>query len=697
MEPGPRSSQEVARVEVTSTPEVKQDELEEKRNRMEDEVRRQEVKRKTAPGGRKPKRRKLERLVGRGEPQAEPNNNLETTSEIGLGLGVGNMPIISSLTNKTDMAFGLAIRNGVGTSEQTQGLDWMTGVEQRLDSEIRKQIVEPSRAKIKISEKVRKTKFKFNKRGKLKEKEMIELTRTHKNIFDWVKVVPSILVADKEIEDDGQDTWLREVMEKEERLVRMESRKKAWEAEYICKDVLEGIMIAVSRSGNERKVRNILEMVVDTAIQESRVRDILTDIKEYRLESIIMEAMRKEERLKKMLKRQRVWETKYICKEILEEVLGAVKSESEEIALDTMLNDVANMMEREEMEFDDMDWSQEYDWTQGEGLADILARMEISASMMDTTEQELTMCMMGDRMGKGEEDMDMEDGDAKEARETDDDIFKDECIKSVHCEGNCAKDGCGVGKDEHLELDECIQTVQCPGGCSLAGGHTAEVNRSPGTQESGMPKGNYSLMEPQPGQVGWTDDSLEVAASKEEEGHGGDLHQEGDGRVHGEPQQEGDAQAQGGVRVPRVVVSGLLIEQQRQGQEFDKLDISKLISTWDVMAASAFSEQPGGGKGGEGGSGVRRRRSAEFNLKLNRFEELKFDGGVGKKQEKLLVVRAPEETKPNCLYENFTDICSKLPGTSPGAKFRKKQYIQQKLCVSRKTANVRGGMLLVER
>ena len=144
------------------------------------------------------------------------------------------------------------------------------------------------------------------------------------------------------------------------------------------------------------------------------------------------------------------------------------------------------------------------------------------------------------------------------------------------------------------------------------------------------------------------------------------------------------------------MVSGLVIEQQRPGQEFDKLDISKLISTWDVMAASAVSEQPGGGKGGEGGSGVRRRRSAEFNQKLNRFEELKFDGGVGKRQEKLLVVRAPEETKPKCLYANFTDICSKLPGTSPGTIFRKKQYIQQKLCVSRKTANVRGGMLLVE-
>ena len=60
-------------------------------------------------------------------------------------------------------------------------------------------------------------------------------------------------------------------------------------------------------------------------------------------------------------------------------------------------------------------------------------------------------------------------------------------------------------------------------------------------------------------------------------------------------------------------------------------------------------------------------------------------------------MRAPEETKPNCHYESFTEICSKLQGTSPGAKFRKKHYIQQKLCVSGKTANVRGGMLLVER
>ena len=68
------------------------------------------------------------------------------------------------------------------------------------------------------------------------------------------------------------------------------------------------------------------------------------------------------------------------------------------------------------------------------------------------------------------------------------------------------------------------------------------------------------------------------------------------------------------------MVSRLVNEQQRPGEEFDKLDITKLISNWDAMAESTVSEQPGGGKGGGGGIGVRRRSSAEFIQRLNLFE-----------------------------------------------------------------------------
>ena len=40
--------------------------------------------------------------------------------------------------------------------------------------------------KLTISAGVRRSKFVFNTRGKLTKKEVVELKRTHNNIFDWV-------------------------------------------------------------------------------------------------------------------------------------------------------------------------------------------------------------------------------------------------------------------------------------------------------------------------------------------------------------------------------------------------------------------------------------------------------------------------------------------------------------------------------
>ena len=41
--------------------------------------------------------------------------------------------------------------------------------------------------KLTISEGVRKKKFVFNTRGELTKKEVVELKRTHNNIFDWLR------------------------------------------------------------------------------------------------------------------------------------------------------------------------------------------------------------------------------------------------------------------------------------------------------------------------------------------------------------------------------------------------------------------------------------------------------------------------------------------------------------------------------
>ena len=78
---------------------------------------------------------------------------------------------------------------------------------------------------------------------------------------------------------------------------------------------------------------------------------------------------------------------------------------------------VAFMKEMEEEVLEEMDWSQEYDWTRTEVLVQILERMEISACMMD------------------------KDIDNK---------AEDECLRSIHCDGRCNKDDCGVGEEEYL-------------------------------------------------------------------------------------------------------------------------------------------------------------------------------------------------------------------------------------------------------
>merc|ERR1711940_499179 len=59
---------------------------------------------------------------------------------------------------------------------------------QPIETVIEKEIKmkEPSEAKLKISQEVRKSKFKFKKRGKLREDEMEELKKTNLNVFDWM-------------------------------------------------------------------------------------------------------------------------------------------------------------------------------------------------------------------------------------------------------------------------------------------------------------------------------------------------------------------------------------------------------------------------------------------------------------------------------------------------------------------------------
>ena len=124
----------------------------------------------------------------------------------------------------------------------------VTKADERLEEETRKMLdgdkkaLEEKMKKKEISEKVRKNKFTFNKRGKITPKESKELMRTHGigNVLDWVKKGKETFKEKEEFEEKEEvevesEPMEIETMEKEERLVRKEKRKAACQSNKICR------------------------------------------------------------------------------------------------------------------------------------------------------------------------------------------------------------------------------------------------------------------------------------------------------------------------------------------------------------------------------------------------------------------------------------------------------------------------------
>ena len=113
------------------------------------------------------------------------------------------------------------------------------------------------KAEVMVEAPDKKKKFVFNKRGKLKEDELKELSRTNKNIFSWLKPkskptqTPVYMLAnvmEVEVEDmDVVDTV------QEERLERVRIRQLEWACQMLCK-VLVSEMVDTAVMVSERTV-----------------------------------------------------------------------------------------------------------------------------------------------------------------------------------------------------------------------------------------------------------------------------------------------------------------------------------------------------------------------------------------------------------------------------------------------------------
>ena len=148
---------------------------EELRNRVEDEARRLEMKRKgTSERLRPKKKRKFEKLEGWGDPSVES----EEKSEV-VAMDVGPIEVEETIIDKKSK--------------------------------------EPTKTKLKISAEVRRAKFKFKRKGKLREDEIKELRRTNINVFGWMakRVEKPVEMVEERIMDDENDDALVKALEKE--------------------------------------------------------------------------------------------------------------------------------------------------------------------------------------------------------------------------------------------------------------------------------------------------------------------------------------------------------------------------------------------------------------------------------------------------------------------------------------------------
>ena len=173
-----------------------------------------------------------------------------------------------------------------------------------------------------------KKEFQFKRKGKLRKDEIKELRKTNINVFDWMKIKHQENHPEPDL-DDGQEGWMIKLMEKEERLLRMEKRRKEWEAKVIVKSLVSEILVTVSQEETSRISTEIVLEVLESVRQESETTKLMKVIKEEGVWDMVRKAMKKEEETlakEERKKRQEIkkaeWEAHWdqVEKELAEEM-----------------------------------------------------------------------------------------------------------------------------------------------------------------------------------------------------------------------------------------------------------------------------------------------------------------------------------------------------------------------------------------
>ena len=270
-----------------------------------------DVKRKTREEEpkvqRRAKRIRMERLEGWGENEISTNDGEEILPE-----GWWREPLYREIDNTRVPEVGITIENEID------------GVKIYKDN---------GKAEKKNE------KFKFKKKGKLKDSEMKELKRTNQSLLGWVRKTeatpnsPAPLPMNKTQEETDDMEW--EELEREEKLERVERKKREWTNIRMCRSIVLDLVGETVSWVKEKPWREVVEEMVDEGwrrLETSRILLMFSNTEpmiKMRVEENILERRAEEQ---SMLLAIRVYEEKQkrldridVLKMILSKKLGAAR------------------------------------------------------------------------------------------------------------------------------------------------------------------------------------------------------------------------------------------------------------------------------------------------------------------------------------------------------------------------------------
>ena len=166
-----------------------------------------------------------------------------------------------------------------------------------------------AKKELKVTVEFKKKKFNFQKKGSLKAEEIVELKRTHTvNIFSWKSADNA-----RRIEENSQaeiameiDVGTGEQCERQDRLDRVEKRKRVFEARRICMELLEDVVIKATRYRQTEMCKELVEGVMVDTWDVVVVNAIMHSVNNQSMEvrKHLLERLKREEKKRVRLRRQ---------------------------------------------------------------------------------------------------------------------------------------------------------------------------------------------------------------------------------------------------------------------------------------------------------------------------------------------------------------------------------------------------------